>query len=181
MSRIRNGRRVRQGRSPISRSPSPSSPFALGAPSRSAPFPSPCRPSPSALWARFSGGSARSRLLPSIFSWGYAAFPCFRGSRRERRRSSGGYIFGFFFAVLAPALFKLIPAKGKWARFGIFYAADILGLAVCYFFGTVWFVMMNGFSVGKTIALCVTPFILPDLVKLFVAALLSSRLEKYIR
>ncbi len=112
---------------------------------------------------------------------GIPVFSGFKAGTAALLGPTGGYIFGFFFAVLAPALFKLIPAKGKWARFGIFYAADILGLAVCYFFGTVWFVMMNGFSVGKTIALCVTPFILPDLVKLFVAALLSSRLEKYIR
>ena len=92
----------------------------------------------------------------------------------------GGYIFGFFFAALMPALAKLIPVKRKAARCALFYAANILGLAVCYLFGTVWFVLMYQCTVGYALALCVLPFLLPDAVKLLVAALLAVRLERYI-
>lgn len=112
---------------------------------------------------------------------GIPMFSGFKAGTAALLGPTGGYIFGFFFAALVPALFKLIPIKNKWARFGIFYAANILGLALCYLFGTVWFVLMNSASVGSAIALCVTPFLIPDAIKLFVAALLSSRLERYIK
>ncbi len=112
---------------------------------------------------------------------GIPVFSGFKAGTAALLGPTGGYIFGFFFAILSPALFKLLPVKNKWARFGIFYAADILGLAVCYFFGTLWFVLANGASVAGAVALCVTPFLIPDAIKLFVAALLSSRLEKYIK
>ena len=91
---------------------------------------------------------------------------------------TGGYIFGFLFAALLPALFKLLPVKKVWARMALFYLGSILGLAVCYFFGTVWFVLMYDCTVGYALVLCVTPYILPDLVKLAVAAFLAARLEK---
>ncbi len=94
---------------------------------------------------------------------------------------TGGYIFGFFFAALVPALFRLLPVKKFWVRTALFYFGNLLGLAVCYFFGTVWFVLMYRCSVGYALALCVTPYIIPDLVKLAVAALLAVRLEKYVR
>lgn len=112
---------------------------------------------------------------------GIPVFSGFKAGTAALLGPTGGYIFGFLFAVLAPALFKRISARNKWVRFGIFYAAMILGMAVCYFFGTVWFVLMNDVSAGGAMALCVTPFILPDLAKLFVAALLASRLERYIK
>ncbi len=112
---------------------------------------------------------------------GIPVFSGFKAGTAALLGPTGGYIFGFLFAVLVPALFKLIPVRNLWARFGMFYGANILGLALCYFFGTVWFVLMNSTSVGSAIALCVTPFLIPDAIKLFVAALLASRLEKYIK
>ena len=94
---------------------------------------------------------------------------------------TGGYIFGFLFAALLPALFKLLPVKKFWARTALFYLGNLLGLAVCYFFGTVWFVLMFDCTVGYALMLCVTPYILPDLVKLAVAAFLTARLERGLR
>lgn len=93
---------------------------------------------------------------------------------------TGGYIFGFFFASLVPALAKRIPVKQAVARCALLYAANIFGLAACYFFGTVWFVLMYQCSVGYALTLCVVPFILPDLVKLFFAAFLAVKLERYL-
>lgn len=94
---------------------------------------------------------------------------------------TGGYIFGFLFAVEIPALFKLVRVKNTWGRTFLFYAAMVIGLAVCYTFGTVWFMFMYRCTFVYALGMCVVPYLLPDAVKLFLAALLAVRLEQFIR
>ena len=62
----------------------------------------------------------------------------------------------------------------------------LLGLAVCYAFGTVWFLAVyakNTGAIGLWTALgwCVFPYIVPDLVKIALALVLCKRLKKAIR
>ena len=111
---------------------------------------------------------------------GIPVFSGFKAGAAALFGPTGGYIFGFFFAVLVPALAKLLPVKRLAARCALFYAASVVGLAVCYLFGTVWFVLMYRCTVGYALALCVVPFIVPDLVKLLVSSLLAVRLERYV-
>lgn len=94
---------------------------------------------------------------------------------------TGGYIFGFLFAVVISGLFKLIPLKNKWGRLGMFYGANILGMAVCYAFGTAWFAYMYHCSVAYALTVCVVPYLAADAVKLFLAALLTVRLEQHVK
>lgn len=118
---------------------------------------------------------------------GIPVFAGFRAGLAALMGATGGYILGFVFSVFVAGLAKLVPVKNKWARTGIFYAAMIMGHAICYFFGTVWFLLVynggaaNPMGVGAALALCVVPYIIPDLVKLAVAALLTVRLEKYVK
>ena len=95
--------------------------------------------------------------------------------------ATGGYIFGFLFLALLPALAKLIPAETGAARTIIFYGFSILGCAVLYFFGTVWLILMTRCAVGYALGVCVVPFIIPDAVKLAIAAIITVRLEKHIK
>ena len=60
---------------------------------------------------------------------------------------------------------------------------QIAGL-VCYALGTVWFMVVysrNNGAVGLMAVLgwCVFPFIIPDLIKIALAWILSRRLRKY--
>ena len=62
----------------------------------------------------------------------------------------------------------------------------VLGLAVCYAFGTAWFVVLytrtsGPISVGAALGMCVLPFVVPDLVKMALALLLSRRLRSRLR
>ncbi len=61
----------------------------------------------------------------------------------------------------------------------------ILGLLVCYAFGTVWFMAVYArasgpIGLGTALGWCVIPFIIPDAVKLALALALTKRLKKYI-
>lgn len=61
----------------------------------------------------------------------------------------------------------------------------ILALVVCYAFGTFWFLQVytgggeKGTLLGA-LALCVFPYILPDLVKIALALILTRRVGKHI-
>ncbi len=94
---------------------------------------------------------------------------------------TGGYLFGFVFAVAFPAFIKFIPVKNAWGRTFLFYASMLLGLAVCYLFGTLWFVNLYHCTVAYALGMCVVPYLLPDAVKLSLAALLAVRLESVVR
>ena len=64
--------------------------------------------------------------------------------------------------------------------------ACVLGLLVCYAFGTAWFLVAYARSVGPisltaALGMCVFPFVLPDLIKLALAVLLSRRVGKFLR
>ena len=80
------------------------------------------------------------------------------------------------FTLLQSVVYSVSTALG-------FALALVLGLAVCYAFGTAWFMIVyakNSGSVGLLTALgwCVFPFILPDCVKMALAILIAKRLPK---
>ena len=92
--------------------------------------------------------------------------------------TTGGYIVGFIFsAVIVGVIQKFFGNK-----LYVSIIAMIIGLIACYAFGTAWFVIIytqNKGPVGIMTALgwCVFPYIIPDLVKLVVAAFVSKRVS----
>ncbi len=58
---------------------------------------------------------------------------------------------------------------------------SLLGLVICYAFGTGWFVYISNSSASavtvlQALSLCVLPYIIPDLLKLLLASKLSDKL-----
>ena len=110
---------------------------------------------------------------------GLPVFAGFSGGIGILFGTTGGYIIGFIFVGLIYwAAEKLFGAK-----LPLRIAAMVLGLAVCYAFGTVWFMLVYARSSGAialatALGWCVLPFIVPDLVKMGLAVLLSERLRK---
>ena len=92
--------------------------------------------------------------------------------------NTGGYIVGFIFMGLVYRLIIHFLGKKLWTEI----LAMVIGLGVCYTFGTVWFMVVyaqtNG-AVGITMVLswCVIPFIIPDLIKLGLAIYLARRIS----
>ena len=96
--------------------------------------------------------------------------------------STGGYIVGFVFMGLVYRLIVHLLGKKMWVEI----LAMVIGLAVCYAFGTAWFMVVyaqaNGaVGLATVLAWCVLPFILPDLVKLGLALLLARRLSPVLK
>ena len=62
----------------------------------------------------------------------------------------------------------------------------LLGLIVCYAFGTAWFMFVyaknsGAIGLGTALSWCVIPFIIPDLVKLALAVILSDRVRRAVK
>ena len=110
---------------------------------------------------------------------GVPVFSGFNGGMGALMGPTGGYIVGFLLICL---IFGLLCGKGAglWLK----ALALLLGLAVCYAFGTLWFVKVYGDMKGpistlSALTMCVFPFIVPDLAKLALALWAGKRLEKY--
>ena len=112
---------------------------------------------------------------------GLPVFSGFQGGFGALLGVTGGYLLGFFVWAI---LYWLLTALGpKTDRFRLL--AMVLGLLVCYAFGSVWFMrlyLQNGSAIGLGFVLlkCVAPYIIPDIIKLAAAWLLSKRLKRFV-
>ncbi|MDC7293018.1 biotin transporter BioY [Butyrivibrio sp. DSM 10294] len=113
---------------------------------------------------------------------GVPVFAGFSGGIGILLGNTGGYILGFLFIGLIYILFTKLFKK----KIVIKVASLVLGLAVCYAFGTAWFMhvyMQSSGEVGLITVLgwCVFPFIIPDLLKLALAVVIARRVEPVVR
>jgi len=95
--------------------------------------------------------------------------------------STGGYILGFLGSALLYWLLTALFGKSLPVQ----VLAMVLGLAVCYAFGTAWFMTVYARTSGPiglmaALGWCVFPFIVPDLVKIALALLLTRRLAPHV-
>ena len=131
-------------------------------------------------------GGERGTLATLVYvllgAVGVPVFAGFSGGIGILLGSTGGYIIGFLFTVLIYILFTKFFKKNIVIKI----VALVLGLAVCYAFGTAWFMhvyVQNSGEVGLLTVLgwCVFPFIIPDLLKLALAVVISKRIEPVIK
>lgn len=95
---------------------------------------------------------------------------------------TGGYIVAFVLMGLLYWLIEVLFGTKLYIRI----IAMVAGLLVCYAFGTAWFMVVYArqtgpMGLGAALASCVVPFIIPDLIKMALALLISSRVGKYLK
>lgn len=131
-------------------------------------------------------GGERGTLATLVYvllgAVGVPVFAGFSGGIGILLGNTGGYIIGFLFTGLIYILFTKFFKKNIVMKI----VALVLGLAVCYAFGTAWFMhvyMKSSGEVGLLTVLgwCVFPFIIPDLLKLALAVVISKRIEPVIK
>ena len=131
-------------------------------------------------------GGKRGTLAVVVYlllgAMGVPVFSGFRGGPGVLLGTTGGYILGFLVSAL---LYWAVTARFG-SRPGVMAAAMVLGLVVCYGFGTAWFLAAYARTTGPVglwtaLGLCVFPFIVPDLAKLALALALSRRLARYLK
>lgn len=97
--------------------------------------------------------------------------------------ATGGYIIGFIFTALIVGVMLKLLGKKLW----VYAVSMLIGIAVCYAFGTVWFIVFynnnnaDTMSVAAALSMCVVPFIIPDIVKIIIATIVCKRVDKYVK
>ena len=124
-------------------------------------------------------GTAAILVYLLLGAVGVPVFAGFSGGIGILFGTTGGYLLGF---ILMGLIYWLGERLGRDSQ-GIRIVSMILGLLLCYAFGTAWFMFVyarqsGAIALGTALAWCVIPFLLPDLVKLGLALLLSGRLRR---
>ncbi len=131
-------------------------------------------------------GGRRGTLAVVVYTLlglvGIPVFSGFTGGIGILMGNTGGYILGFIFSALLMWAIERIFGRKNW----ILAVSMVLGLMVCYGFGTLWFMAVYAHNFGAVglmtvLGWCVFPYIIPDLVKIVLALLISRRLSKVIR
>lgn len=113
---------------------------------------------------------------------GAPVFAGFTGGPSILLGTTGGYIIGFLFAALLMWAMERFLGTGLW----VLGVSMVLGLLVCYAFGSVWFMWVYARTIGAVtlaavLGWCVVPFIVPDLVKIGLALTLTAQLRRHVR
>ena len=126
-------------------------------------------------------GLAATVIYVLMGAIGIPVFAGFTGGPGILFGKTGGYIIGFIFMALI-----YMTATGAFGNNKMTQVISLItGLIVCYAFGTAWFMYIYLKSTGEVglltvLTWCVFPYIIPDLVKIFLAVVISDRVKRFI-
>ena len=113
---------------------------------------------------------------------GVPVFAGFTGGIGVLLGTTGGYILGFILSAGFYWLTEKLLGDGLVVRI----ISMVIGLALCYAFGTAWFMEVYSKSNDKidlmtALKWCVIPFLLWDAGKIFLSVVISEALKKRVR
>ena len=113
---------------------------------------------------------------------GVPVFAGFTGGIGILLGNTGGYILGFLFIGLSYHVFTKYFGKKRLVEI----LALLVGLVICYAFGTGWFLYIymrdvGAVSIMTVLSWCVFPFIIPDLIKMALAFGIARRIRTVIK
>ena len=106
-------------------------------------------------------------------TFGLPVFSGYSGGLSKLVGPTGGYIIGFLFTVYISSLFIHMKKGIIFDVIGM-----ITGLAICYILGTIWFSYQQGKGFIASLLLCVVPFLIGDAIKIIVAVILGTQINK---
>ena len=124
-------------------------------------------------------GTVAVALYIFIGAVGLPVFSGFTGGFGRLFDASGGFIFGFLLTALVYWLLTVLFGE----RFRLLFA--LISLALLYTVGSLWYSLVYlGVGEGKLSAVllsCVAPFVVPDVIKIFLALFISNRLSRVLK
>ena len=113
---------------------------------------------------------------------GAPVFAGFSGGPSVLLGSTGGYIIGFLFTALLMWAMERFLGTGLW----VLGLSMVLGLLVCYAFGSLWFLWVytrttGAVTLAAVLGWCVIPFLVPDLIKIGLALTLTTQLRRHVK
>ena len=129
-------------------------------------------------WKR---GTAAVALYLLIGLIGVPVFSGFTGGFQKLAGVTGGYLVGYLFCALITGLGTGDSDQPGKKTVILSALRMIAGTVVLYAFGTAWFVIQTGKTLGAALALCVLPFLIGDAVKITAAALIAAPVRRALR
>ena len=103
---------------------------------------------------------------------GLPVFSGFSGGLGKLAGPTGGYIIGFLPMAIVAGLFI-----DRFRNRGLQFVGMVLGVVICYAFGTAWFCISTGSTLAAAMGLCVLPFLPFDLAKIVIVLILGPILR----
>lgn len=108
---------------------------------------------------------------------GLPVFSGFTGGAGKLFGPTGGYLIGFIpMAIVAGIMIERFDGKIFPSVVGM-----IIGTAICYAFGTIWFCIQADYKLVPALSLCVIPFLPGDAIKIAIAAFVGPQLQRQLR
>lgn len=112
---------------------------------------------------------------------GLPVFAGFKGGLGSLMGVTGGYLLGFVFSALAVGLITRFFGRSL----PILVVSMVVGLVLCYAFGSAWFQILyirskGAITMGAVLSTCVIPYLIPDAIKIALAAGLTRSLQSRI-
>ncbi len=123
-------------------------------------------------------GTASTALFIVAGILGLPIFSGGTGGIAKLMGPTGGFIIGYAFAALVAGLICGRPRMGRKASIVRIVIAALCGFVVMYIPGVIHFMRSLDKSFAETMALCVTPYIPGDIIKMVVSILIAIPLRK---
>ena len=135
-------------------------------------------------------GSIAVAVYLALGAIGVPVFSGFKGGPAAFAGPTGGFLIGFLAAALVYWLLeklvfaRLMTTQKKKIIFG--FVNSFIFELIMYTVGVIWFMTVYAAQTGPVglitvLELCVFPFIIPDIVKIAAAVIISSRASRFVR
>ncbi|MDR0817156.1 MAG: biotin transporter BioY [Clostridiales Family XIII bacterium] len=105
---------------------------------------------------------------------GLPVFSGFTGGAAKFAGPTGGYLIGYIFLAIICGLFADRFNGNRW----LYLVGMIIGVAVCYTFGTAWLAVQANLTFGAALAAGVLPFLIGDALKMALITAVAPQIRK---
>lgn len=111
---------------------------------------------------------------------GLPVFSGFKGGIQVLVGPTGGYIISYIFMTVIVGMVSDKLKGANLKNMSLLFLSCIAGIAVCYLFGTVQYVLISSSDWATALKYCVYPFIGFDLIKSIIAVFVGTKIKKRI-
>lgn len=113
-------------------------------------------------------------LFLPVFSGGHTGVTALPGP-------TGGYIWSFLLMIPIIRGFAGAPVRHRATLYLTAFIGCAVATALCYLCGTLQYAALSGKTISEVIAVCVLPFIVPDMIKAVVASVLGVTVREILK